>query len=82
MKSKAFLTTVLLAATNFAWAQGGLSLDTVEDQMQVNNWTATETAGPEIVTQGPIDQFENYESDQADYFVDTDKLQQGYNGQS
>ena len=82
MKSKALITAVLLAATNFAWAQGGLSLDTVEDHMQVNDWTATETAGPKIVTQGPLDQFENYESEQAEYFVDTDRLQQGYSGQS
>ena len=30
MKSKALLTAVLLAATNFAWANGGLSVDNVE----------------------------------------------------
>ena len=32
MKSKALLIAVLLAATNFAWANGGISVDNVEQQ--------------------------------------------------
>ena len=82
MKLKALITAVLLVATNFAWAQGGLSLDNVEEHMSISNQAANETARPEIVTQGPIDQFGNYTNDRKDYFVDTDKLQQSYNGQS
>ena len=30
MKTKALLTAVLLAATNFAWAQGGITVDNFE----------------------------------------------------
>jgi hypothetical protein len=35
MKSKALLTAVLLAATNFAWAQGGITPDNFEQNYGV-----------------------------------------------
>ncbi|QMU61301.1 MAG: hypothetical protein GKR92_06160 [Gammaproteobacteria bacterium] len=35
MKSKALLTAVLLAASNFAWAQGGISVDNFEQHYGV-----------------------------------------------
>ena len=35
MKSKALLTAVLLAATNFAWANGGITVDNFEQHYGV-----------------------------------------------
>lgn len=35
MKSKALLTAVLLAASNFAWANGGITVDNFEQQYGV-----------------------------------------------
>ena len=81
MKVKALLTAVLLAATNFAWAQGGLTIDNVEQHMDANNWVATDTARSEIVAQGPIDQF-RVAPIRDDYLVDTDQFRQSYDGQS
>ena len=33
MKTKAIITAVLLAATNMAWASGGLSIDSVDENI-------------------------------------------------
>lgn len=82
MKAKALLTAVLLAATNFAWAQGGLTIDNVEQHMDADNWVATDTARSEIVAQGPIDQFEVVAPSRDDYLVDTNQFKQSYDGQS
>jgi len=82
MKSKALLTAVLLAATNFAWAQGGLSIDNAEQHMNANNWVATDTARPEIFAQGPIDKFEVAVPGRDDYLVDTNLFKQSFGGQS
>ena len=82
MKAKALLTAVLLAATNFAWAQGGLDINNAEQHMDANNWVATDTARSEIVAQGPIDQFEVLVPGRDDYLVDTNKFKQSYDGQS
>ncbi len=82
MKSKALLTAVLLAATNFAWAQGGLSIDNAEQHMNANNWVTTEADRPEIFAQGPIDQFDVVTPGREDYLVDTYRLKQSYDGQS
>lgn len=82
MKAKALLTAVLLAATNFAWANGGLSIDTVEQHMDANNWVATDTARSDIVVQGPIDQFDVAIPGRDDYLVDTNQFRQSYDGQS
>ena len=81
MKAKALLTAVLLTATTFVSANGGLSIDNVEQSMNANNWVATDTARPEIVTQGPIDQFEVVTPDRSRALVDTNQLKQSYNGQ-
>ena len=81
MKSKALITAVFLAATNFAWAQGGLSIDNVEQHMNANNWSNTQTDRPEIVVQGPIDQFDVITPDRGRALVDTNKLKQSYDGQ-
>ena len=82
MKAKALLTAVLLAATNFAWANGGLSIDNVEQSMNANNWVATDTARPEIFAQGPIDKFDVAVPGRDDYLVDANLLKQSYDGQS
>ena len=75
MKAKALLTAVLLAATNFAWAQGGLSIDNAE----ATGYMSTDNSQAEIVVQGPIDQFD---VSTTRVIVDTNKLMQGYDGQS
>ena len=41
MKSKALLTAVLLAATNFAWAQGGITVDNFAQHYEVANVETT-----------------------------------------
>jgi len=41
MKSKALLTAVLLAASNFAWANGGITPDNFEQYLKVDNGVAT-----------------------------------------
>ena len=82
MKAKALITAVLLAATNFAWANGGLSIDNVEQHMNADNWADTQTERQEIVVQGPIDKFDVEIPKQDSYFVDTNKLKQNYDGQA
>jgi len=82
MKSKALLTAVLLAATNFAWANGGISIDNVEQHMNTENWVATDTAPQKIIAQGPIDQFDVVTPDRDRTLVDTNNLKQSYDGQS
>ncbi|MGH1537954.1 MAG: hypothetical protein ACRBDX_07890 [Gammaproteobacteria bacterium] len=37
MKTKALLTAALIATTNFAWAQGGITVDNFEQYMNVSN---------------------------------------------
>lgn len=80
MKAKALLTAVLLATTNFAWAQGGLSIENVEQQMNADNWTDTLTSRSEIVAQGPIDKFD-IEASRSN-FVGSNSLKQSYDGQT
>ncbi len=82
MKLKVLTTALLLATANFAWVQGGLSADNVDMHAQVSNRIITDNARPEVTPQGPVDQFKNYANNQGDYFADTEKLKQGYNGQS
>jgi len=78
MKAKVLLTAVLLAATNFAWASGGLSIDSVE----ANDYISAENSQPEIVAQGPIDQFDVVAPGREDHLVDTNRLKKSYDGQS
>lgn len=82
MKTKALLTAVLLTATTFVSANGGLSIDNVEQSMNANNWVATDTARPEIFAQGPIDKFDVVIPGREDYLVDANLLKQSYDGQS
>ncbi|MGI9227924.1 MAG: hypothetical protein ACR2PU_03940 [Gammaproteobacteria bacterium] len=78
MKAKALLTAVLLAATNFAWANGGVSLDNAI----ANGYVSTDNDRPEVVVQGPIDQFDVEVRSNDQFIVDTDELKQSYDGQS
>lgn len=80
MKAKALFTAVLLAASNFAWANGGLSIDNTEQHMNADNWADTQTDRPEIVVQGPADKFDVELPNQGTYFVDTDQFKQSYDG--
>ena len=58
MKAKGLLVAVLLAATNFAWAQGGLSIDNVEKYMGPNDHKSANDSQPEIDVQGATDKFD------------------------
>ena len=49
--------------------------------MNVSNWVTTQTGQPEIMVQGPLDQFEVIPSHQNERVVDTNKLKQTYDGQ-
>lgn len=82
MKIKALLTAVLLATSNLAWAQGGLTIDNVRQHMNAQNWADTQTGSPAIVVQGPIDQFEAYSNNRRQYTVETSQLKHSYDGQS
>ena len=75
MKAKALLTAVLLAATNFAWAQGGMSIDNAK----ATNYEAYDNNRSEVVVQGPLDKFN---AEARTFIVDTEMLKQDYNGQS
>ncbi len=78
MKAKVLITAVLFAATNLASANGGLSIDSVE----ANDYMSAENSQPEIVAQGPIDQFEVVTPDRNRTLVDTNQFKQSYDGQS
>ncbi len=78
MKAKVLITDLLFAATNFASANGGLSIDSVE----ANDYMSAENSQPEIVAQGPIDQFEVVTPDRNRTLVDTNQLKLSYDGQS
>ncbi len=82
MKVKALLTAVLLTAANFAWANGGMSLDNVEQHMNADDWVATSTGPQKIIAQGPTDQFDVVTPDRGRTLVDTNNLKQSYDGQS
>ncbi len=76
MKTKTLLTAALLAASNFALAQGGLTIDNVEAHMNANNWVATQTERQEIVVQVPIDKYDVTLPNRNREIVDTNKLKQ------
>ena len=78
MKAKALLIAVFLAATNFAWAQGGLDINNAEQHMNASTWAQTQTEREYTFTEKPIDKFE-VNAPRA--LVDTDKLKNSNNGQ-
>lgn len=80
MKTKVLTTAVLLATTNFAWANGGLTIDNVEEHMDANNWVSTQTERQEIVVQGPIDKFDVTLPNRDREIADTNKLKQSNDG--
>lgn len=81
MKAKAIVTTVLLAATNLAAANGGLGIDNVEQHMNAINWADIQTNQQEIVVQGALDRFQDYAAGEVTV-VDVNQLKQTYDGQS
>ncbi len=82
MLAKAVIITVMMVAFNYAWAQGGLSIDNNGKRMHSIDGNVTNTAIPAITTQGPVGSFETFTSDQANQIVDVEKLKQSFNGQS
>ena len=80
MKAQGLVTLVLLTATNFAMANGGLDINNVEQHMNAQNWIDTQTSQVEISTQGPIDQFDAYERSGDRNLVDTNKLKHNFDG--
>ena len=81
MKAKVLATTALLAAANFASANGGLAIDTVKQHMNADNWADTQATRQEIIVQAPLDRFQNYTADEI-AVVDVNQLKQDYDGQS
>ena len=81
MKTKAFLTVALLAASNFAFA-GGLGIDNAEQHMGVSDYVSFDTSRPALSVQGPIDQFNVEAQNEDNYIVDTDRFKHNYDGQS
>ena len=80
MKAKGLVTVVLLAVTNFAWAQGGLSIDNVEQHMNANNWIDTQTNRSEFAVQGSLDKFQVELPESKRTIAYTNKLKQSYDG--
>ena len=80
MKAKGLVTVVLFAATNFAWAQGGLGIDNVEQHMNASNWIDTQTNRTEITAQGPLDKFQVVLPESKPTLADTNKLKHAYDG--
>lgn len=81
MKARILTTAALLAATNFAAANGGLGIDNVDQHMDANDWVATQATQQEINVQGPLDRFQNYATEEVTV-VDVNQLKQNYDGQS
>ena len=82
MTSKTILTAVLLTITNLASANGGLSVDNVEQHMNAEKWITTETTSQEIITQDPIDQFNVIALSRGTTLIYTDQLRQAYDGRT
>ena len=82
MKSKVFLTSILLAVSNLAFAQGGLSIDNVEQVMNADRWVETSTDRQDFIVQGPTDQFNVDLGNREPIIVDTNELKHAYDGQS
>ena len=81
MKAKIVATAALLAASNFAAANGGLGIDNVDQHMGAVDWVATQATQQEINVQGPRDRFQNYIAEE-EIVVDVNQFKQNYDGQS
>ena len=81
MKAKILTTAALLAASNFAAANGGLGIDNVDQHMGAIDWVATQVVQQEINAQGPLEQFQNYVAEDVTV-VDVNQLKLNYDGQS
>ncbi len=81
MTIKHALPIALFFAATAASANGGLSIDNVDQSMNSENWVQTNSVAPEINVQGPLAAFENYIAETRE-FVDTDALRQDFDGQS
>lgn len=75
---KKLLSLVALIAASTASANGGLSIDTVEQHGNADQWQQTNSVAIEIVTQAPVDKFNAYKSNTRSV-VDTDALRHNHN---
>ena len=58
MKIKALILTATFFATSAAMANGGLSIDNVNEAMNADAWVNTQTEAANFTVQGPIDAFD------------------------
>lgn len=81
MKTNLIVTLLVLSFANIAWAQGGLSIENVQEHMNAEYWTDTQAAAPEVTAKGNIDKFivDVPQTELSD--EETDKLMQSYDGQ-
>jgi len=75
---KKLLPLAVLVVASTASANGGLSIDTVEQHANADQWQQTNSVTVEIVTQAPVDKFNAYKSN-TQSVVDTDALRQDHN---
>ena len=82
MISKSLCTITIFAFSNIIWASGGLSIDSVDKHMNTSGWITTKSERTKITTQAPVDRFNVNLGVHQEYFVDTNKFKQNYDGQS
>ncbi len=75
---KKLLPLAALVVASTASANGGLSIDTIEQHGNVDQWQQTNSVAVEIVTQAPVDKFNAYKSNSKS-IVDTDALRHNHN---
>ena len=81
MKTNLIVTLLALSFANVAWAQGGLSIENVQEHMNAEYWTDTQSVQPEITAKGNIEKF-IVDAPQAELSENkTDKFMQSYDGQ-
>lgn len=81
MSIKSITVLTIFFATSAASANGGLSIDDVNEHMNAQNWVQTNSAPSAISTQAPVDAFTQYQSENQP-LVNTDSFKHSYDGQS
>ena len=81
MNIKSISALAIFLASTAASANGGLSIDSVNEHMDAQNWVNISGERSVINTQAPVDAFTQYQSE-SQAMVNADTLQQSYDGQS
>ena len=81
MNYRSLFAVSALLVSSAASANGGLSIDNIEQHVDVSAWAQTQVERAEITVQAPVDAFTRYMSAE-DSVADTERLQQSYDGQS